>query len=112
MACYLLTVQSAHRSGDVLQVMPRVPMQRLIDQEPGLMTPMPGDPLQLRLPDGSVRAAQLGSFGIEAWERDGELYTTSDPSRPELTLTLAGGLGPDDLPPGTEVWLADPEYQS
>jgi hypothetical protein len=111
MACYLLTVESAQARGDTLKVLPRVPINAMIAREPDLMTPMPGAPLQLRLPDGGVRVAAIKTFGVEAWERDGSLFTTSPPDNPELTLVIAGGLRPADVPAGTEIWLAEPSYR-
>ena len=68
---YLLTVESTSQSGTYLQVLPRVPLQSLIERASGLLMPMAGDKLELRLPDGSVRHALVGSFGIEFWRSQG-----------------------------------------
>lgn len=112
MYCYLLTVESSSQSGTDLQVLPRVPALGLGKRAPGLMMPMSGDGLELRLPDGRVQHARVGSFGLELWRNeDGNLYTTSDPSNPLLTLTITGA-HVEDVPPGTEVWLSEAKYQT
>jgi hypothetical protein len=110
MATYLLTVESVQAHGELLQVLPKVPIGSIATREPNLIMPMRGDSLELRLPDGTVQSATVHMFGVEAWERDGRLYTTSAPDNPELTLTIAGGLKPEDVPEGTEIWLAHPTY--
>ncbi|WP_194818288.1 hypothetical protein [Nocardia sp. XZ_19_385] len=103
----LLTVESAQPSGDQVRLLPRIPISDLIARGGGqLQTPMPGSPLELRLPSGETASARVAAFGVESWQReDGTLYTTSDPSSPELTLTLDGASIPGDIPPGTEIWL-------
>jgi hypothetical protein len=108
---FLVIVERAQRMGSLLQVLPRIPLKELIAREPGIMMPMPGDGLWLRFPDGSNRTAVLGLFGVEAWQTDGGLLTSSDPQDPVLTLSIAGDLRPEDVPPGTQVWLTDPQYQ-
>jgi len=105
MASFLVIVESTQRMGELLRVLPRVRISELLAREPDLMTPLPGDKLWLRLPDGGTRTAVLGLFGIEAWAGDGGLLTSSDPQDPVLTLSIAGDLQPDDVPPGTQVWL-------
>lgn len=112
MSTYLVTVESAQRMGTLLQVLPRIPIRELTAREPGLMMPMPGDALWLRFPDGSSRTAVLGLFGIEAWQREDGLYTSSDPQDPVLTLSIAGDLQPEEVPAGTQVWLTEPQYQT
>jgi hypothetical protein len=108
-ATYLLTVQSTQAIGDELKVLPKVPIGTLVAREPDLKALMPGDPLELRLPSGDIRAAAVASFGVETWERDGNLYFVGDPDNPELTLVIAGGLQPDDVPAGTEIWTTAPQ---
>jgi hypothetical protein len=111
MPAYLLTVESAQRVGELVRVLPAVPIRLLIDQQPGMLMPMPGDPLELRLPDGRTRSVPLGVFGVETWTGDdGALYTTSDPADPVLTLRIDGDVQPDEVPAGTEVWLSEPGY--
>jgi hypothetical protein len=109
MSFYLLTAESSRRFGSEVQVMPTIRLKDLIEQAPDLMAPMPGDALELRLPDGEILIAAVARFGIEAWELDGKLQTYSDPSDPVLTLSIAD-LGSDRVPVGTEVWLAEPRY--
>ncbi len=106
---YLLTVESVRGAGSNVGVLPAVSIASLIGREPDLIVPMPGDALELRLPSGTIRHASVASFGVESFLQDGALYTASDPSDPAFTLylagDLAGSLGPDDIPPGTEIWL-------
>ncbi len=109
MPFYLLTVEGSRRYGSELQVMPAIRVKDLVERAPDLMTPMPGDALQLRLPDGTRLPAAVAHFGVEAWERDGKIEIHGDPADPVLTLTIAG-LESDDLPAGTEVWLDEPKY--
>lgn len=113
MRFYLLTVESSSQSGTQLQVLPRVPLFNLIEQAPGLLMPMAGDGLELRLPDGRVQYALVGGFGIEVrHHEDGHFSTFSDPSFPVLTLTIAGDLHTEDVPPGTEIWLSEAKYKA
>jgi hypothetical protein len=105
MACHLLTVESVQSRGTGLRIMPPVRMRGLIERAPGMAMPMPGDPVELRLPGGQTRHATVASFGVESWLRDGELVTTADPADPACTLSLAGDIGAADLPAGTEVWI-------
>ncbi len=113
MRFYLLTVESSFRDGNQLQVLPRVQLRGLIKRAPGLLAPKAGDLLELRLPDGRVRDAMVRGFAMEVWRHeDGHFYTNSDPSDPFLTLTIAGDLYPEDVPPGTEVWLSEAKYKT
>ena len=110
MPSYLLTVESSSRSGDRLLVLPRVPLQRLA---PDMFMPMADDKLELHLPDGRVQHASVGSFGVEHWrDEEGNFWTTSDPANPVLTLTIAGDLHAEDVPPGTEIWLSEARYKT
>lgn len=111
MPSFLVTVEQTDRVGSLLRVLPRIPIRELTAREPGLITPMPGDALRLRLPDGSDRSAVVGLFGIEAWQTDDGLLTDSDPRNPVITLSIGGDLRPEDVPAGTQVWLAEPQYQ-
>lgn len=111
MPFYLMTVAEAHHSGPTSRLMPRVPIKDLVERAPDLMVPMPGDPLRLRMPGGQTADVSVYSFGVDMWEVDGRLLTDSDPAAPELTLTIQGDPLPAEVPPGTEVWLAEPRYQ-
>lgn len=107
MSRYLLTVEGSERFGSELRVRPLVRVKELIEREPDLMIPMPGDALQLRLPDGRRVRATVARFGVEAFLRDGSLYTEGDPTDPVLTLTIVD-LESDALPGATEIWLDEP----
>lgn len=108
MPVYLLTIENTQRNGAELAVTPPVSVKDLAERAPDLMMPMPGDPLELRFPDGSIRAARVASFGVETWSQEGELYTAANPADPACTLSIwaepAGNAG-GGLPRGTEVWL-------
>lgn len=105
MAYHLLTVDHSHVVGEGVQIAPTVRLQRLMqDAPPGVMAPMGGDPVELRLPDGQARQASIRGFGVDGWEEDGYFYTASNPQDPQMTLSLLD-LSPADLPAGTEVWL-------
>jgi hypothetical protein len=74
---------------------------------------MAGNELELCLPDGRVRHAIVGGFGIEGWvSNEGNFHTNSDPSDPVLTLFIAGDLRIKDVPPGTEIWLSEAKYKT
>ncbi|MFI7212949.1 hypothetical protein ACIBP4_00095 [Micromonospora maritima] len=111
MPFHLMTVEKTHRFGPTMQLLPRIPVKDLLERAGNLVVPMAGDLLQLRLPDGRTVRASVYTFGIEMWEVDGSLLTNSDPADPELTLTVQGDSLPDEIPMGTEVWLAEPRYQ-
>jgi hypothetical protein len=112
MPFHLMTVEETHRFGPTLQVLPRIPVKELRERAGNLVVPMAGDPLELRLPEGPMAHASVYTFGIEMWEVDGRLLTNSNPADPELTLTIQGTTLPEELPLGTEVWLAEPRYQA
>jgi len=59
-------------------------------EDVGLRT---GDPVELRRPDGTIRNERVDGL----WFGGGQLH-----------LAFGSGLGPDDLPPGTELWLPVP----
>jgi hypothetical protein len=100
----MLTVEHAHRTDTGLQLEPKVKLKWLIAEHPGRPMLMRGQEVELRFPDGNSRTAYVSGFGIEAWLRDGRLYTYSNPADVSLTLTLAGDLRPEDVPSGTEIW--------
>src|SRR5579859_2666812 len=78
---YLLTVESSSQSGPHLQVLPPVPVSNLIERAKGLLMPMAGDELELRLPDGRIQHALVGHFGIEVLHsEEGHFYTICAPS--------------------------------
>jgi hypothetical protein len=110
MRAYLLTVESSSQTGNLVRVLPTVPIQRL---PADMYVPMRGDELELHLPDGRVQRTSIGGFGVELWrDEEGNFWTTSDPAHPVLTLTIAGDLRAEDVPPGTEVWLSEARHKT
>ncbi|MFE9454585.1 hypothetical protein [Streptomyces sp. NPDC006739] len=109
MPYYLLTVTASRRTNLGLQVEPAVRIRELASRVKDTDVPMPGDRLLLLRPDtGTWWIAPLARFGLEAWQKDGLVYTRSDPADPEFTLALGGKGSPEEtLPVGTEIWVAD-----
>jgi hypothetical protein len=106
MRFYLVSVEGIERFGERWQIAPLVRLRSLMERGPGVMMPMAGEEIELRLPDGQVKTAHIASFGIEAWEDgEGNIYTKSVPAEPSLTLTITCGPEVADVPPGTEIWL-------
>lgn len=68
----------------------------------------PGDGVELRLPDGRIRHETIGQIGVDGWRHEGQFYTASNPEDPEITVTVAGELRPEDVPPGTPDLAARP----
>jgi hypothetical protein len=99
-----MTVSDTQRTGFGLQLEPTVKLRLLIEAQPNNRMLTKGDEVELRLPGGKIRNAYVASFGIETWQVGDNYVTASDPKDPSLTLTLAGALTSDDVPPGTEVW--------
>jgi hypothetical protein len=104
---YLLTVESSLRTGFGLQVDPPVRIRELAARVGDMDVPVPGDRLALLIPEQGVWQAPLADFAIEAWKKDGVMYTRSDPSDPEFVLTIGGNSGLQELPVGTQIWLDD-----
>ncbi|MFF2386336.1 hypothetical protein [Streptomyces sp. NPDC058108] len=106
---YLLTVTGSRRTNLGLQVEPTVRIRELASRVKDTDVPVPGDRLLLLRPDtGTWWIAPLASFGLEAWQKAGLIYTRSDPADPEFTLAIGGKGGLDEaLPVGTEIWLDD-----
>jgi hypothetical protein len=108
MRFHLVTATGAQRLGNAWKIEPTISLQSLIERGPGMMMPMPGEQLDLHLPDGSRTTACISSFGVEAWkDAEGNLYTASDPSSPSLTLIITGDPSLADVPAGTDIWLSD-----
>ena len=69
---------------------------------------MSNGPVELRLPDGTVRATRLVRFGASVFKgEDGSFYVPGEESGPRFTIvfTLSHELRPEDVPPGTEIWV-------
>ncbi len=108
MRFHLLTVEGSQQFGETWRITPSVPLRSLLERGPTLMMPMAGEEIELRLPDGHVMPALIASFGVNAWEdSDGNLYSSSDPSDPSLTLTITCSSEVREVPPGTEIWLTN-----
>ena len=109
MAVKLLIVESCFSVDDGLRVSPGVPLEVLASHEElrGLMS---NGPVELRLPDGAVRATRLVRFGASVFKgEDGSFYVPGDEKgpRPTIVFTLAADLRPEDVPPGTEIWVVN-----
>jgi hypothetical protein len=104
---HIVTVTGSHRTGFGLQVEPAVPIKALVARVADTDVPVRGDTLLLLFPQGRHGRAILADFALEAW-RDGDAYySRSSPDDPEFTLIIGTERGPEDLPPGTEIWLDD-----
>ncbi|MEU0602020.1 hypothetical protein ABZ484_27830 [Streptomyces sp. NPDC006393] len=103
----IVTVTGSHRTGFGLQVEPAVSVKELAARVADTDVPVRGDTLLLLFPGGRHGRAILADFALEAW-LDGDLYhCRSSPDDPEFTLVIGTQRGPEDLPPGTEIWLDD-----
>src|SRR5579859_6837997 len=113
MRIHLLTVEATEQSGEIWKIAPLVPMRSLRKHGPGLMMPMRGEEVELRLPDGHIMTAHIAMFGIDAWkDSEGNLFINTDPSDPSLTLTITCPPTVTDVPPGTEIWLSNARFSS
>lgn len=103
----IVTVTGSHRTGFGLQVEPAVSIKALAGRVADTDVPVRGDTLLLLFPEGRHGRAILADFALEAW-RDGDTYySRSSPDDPEFVLVIGTERGPEDLPPGTEIWLDD-----
>lgn len=108
MDVHLLTIEGLEPIGDAWTITPRVPLRSLVKRGPKMMMPMPGEKVELRLPDGRVMTAIIASFGIDVWkDSEGQIFTNADPAGPSLTLTITGHPEIGSAPAGTEVWLSN-----
>ena len=106
MRFYLLTIEEARKSDEVWRTMPDVPLRTLVERGTGVMMPIAGEEVELRLPDGKILAAHIATLGLGVWQdSEGNLHTDSDPSDPALTLTITCDSSVSEIPAGTEVWL-------
>jgi hypothetical protein len=103
----LLTVTEAHEQDDSILIEPTVLLgDGRIPR--GAMVPMAGTPLELRLPGGETRTAEIKAFGVRvtAAVRDGVFRLSERPKPPfRATLTVRHATL-DDLPAGTEIWIS------
>lgn len=103
----IVTVTGSHRTGFGLQVEPAVPIKALAARVADTDVPVRGDTLLLLFPGGRHGRAILADFALEAWRDRDTYYCRSGPDDPEFTLVIGTQRGPEDLPPGTEIWLDD-----
>ncbi|MFI6494030.1 hypothetical protein [Streptomyces sp. NPDC050564] len=107
MPYHIATATGSHRSGFGLQVEPSVPIKALAARVADTNVPVRGDRLLLLFPGDRHGQAILADFALEAW-REGDYYCCrSNPDDLEFTLVIGTERGPEDLPPGTEIWLDD-----
>jgi hypothetical protein len=103
----MLTVRGAATDGAGLRLSPGIRLSETKDR-PAISRMTQGARLELRRPDSSVQDAVLVTYGVSVWRQDdGTLVMYGDPSDPEIEITVSPGLTPDDVPPGTEVWLLE-----
>ncbi len=102
---FLLKVTTVEQLDNGLRLSPGIRPSEMQDR-PGIGSMTQGSPLELRRPDGTVLETTLITFGVPVMRRDdGTIYTTDDPSDPEIKLTISSDLDPDDVSEGTGVWL-------
>jgi hypothetical protein len=107
MESYVLTVERADPTEQGLRLSPGIRPSETRDR-PAIGKLIQGARLELRRPDGGWRVTELVTYGVSVWKgEDGSFYTTDDPGDPEIKHTLPEDLSPEDVPPGTEVWLLD-----
>jgi hypothetical protein len=103
----LVTVTEAHEQDDSILIEPTVLLGNGSIPN-GAMVPMAGAPVELRLPGGETRTAEIKAFGVRVTGevRDG-VFRLSQPPKPPFRATLTlrqATLG--DLPAGTEIWVS------
>jgi hypothetical protein len=109
MATYLLTIQQADHTDLGLRLSPGLRLSQPRDR-PAIGQMKQGAKLELRGPDGARRLTHLATYGVSVWKgEDGTFYTQENPSDPKIKLFLPEELTPEDVPPGTEVWLLEAE---
>jgi hypothetical protein len=104
---HIVTVTGSHRSGFGLQVEPAVPIKALAARVADTDVPVRGDRLLLLFPGDRRGQAVLADFALEAWRVGDSYCTRSNPDDIEFTLIIGTERGPEDLPPGTQIWLDD-----
>ena len=106
MHIHLLTIEGIKQIGESWRLAPLVPLRHLREQASGMLMPISGEDIELRLPGGNTVTAPIVSFGIDASKDiEGNLVITTDPADPELALTISGDAHIETVPPGAEVWF-------
>lgn len=99
MPTLLYTITSCEDLADRLRLEPGIPLG---EGPPEFGKLKPGDPLELRFPDGTVHQTTLLTFGVGAQRNeDGQVFV-SMPMRICLSIPRDDL---DDVPEGTEVWM-------
>ncbi|MCI0701109.1 MAG: hypothetical protein L0241_08500 [Planctomycetia bacterium] len=114
MATKLITVEETYASDEGLHLQPGVLLSWMIAQAElkGLMR---GTALELRRPNGSVFRTTLLTCGASVTRgEDGRFYVPGDENGPIWTIvfTLPPEVRPEDVPPGTEVWVESPPAEN
>ena len=113
MRFHLVTVEETEQFGDQWTIAPLVRLQDMSEHAPGLMMPMAGEEVELRLPDGGTKTAHIVSFGVSLWkDSEGNFYTNSDLTDPSLTLTIKCDPDVKGIPPGTQIWLPNATFDA
>jgi hypothetical protein len=100
-------VKAVDHVGSGLRLSPGIRLTQTKDR-PAIATMMQGAKLELRLPNGSIIATTLLTYGVSVWRGDdGGLYVNDDAADAEIKLTLPGDHSAADIPVGTEVWLVE-----
>jgi hypothetical protein len=106
-ATFLLTVKEVEAHTQGLRLSPGIRLSQTKDR-PAIGSMMQGAKLELRRPDGRIRATSLLTYGVSVQRgADGALYMQDDPADAEIKLTLPADLSAEDVPVGTEVWLVE-----
>lgn len=104
METFLVKVTSAEEAAEGVRLSPGL-FRADSESRPGIKSMKQGDAIELRRPDGSVVKTRLITYGVSVWKQpDGSFLLYGDPQDPEIKLTIHASI--DDVPPGTEVWLA------
>jgi hypothetical protein len=105
MPTFLLTITAVEADSQGIRLSPGIRLSHTTDR-PAIRHMMQGAALELRRPDGSRQQTCLVTYGVSVLRGDdGAFYMHDDPTDPEIKITLPGDLSPNEIPPGTEVWL-------
>lgn len=99
MPTFLYTVTSCEDLGDRFRLEPGIPLG---EGPPEFGEIKPGDPLELRFPDGTVRQTSLLTFGVSAQRSENGETIVSFPMMICLSIPREGF---DEVPEGTEIWM-------
>jgi hypothetical protein len=106
MPTYLLTVEACRHGAHGLGVYPGIRADD-VDRRPAVAGMKGGAPIVLVKPNGLTRRTRLVTYGLPFRPDPDDLYLVGAAGAGELCLVLPRELSPDDVPAGTELWLAD-----